>query len=60
MAKCEVCGKVPMSGYNVSHSMRHTKRKWKPNVQKVSIFKDGKLEKIKLCSRCLRNLSKSS
>jgi large subunit ribosomal protein L28 len=59
MAKCEMCGKKPMSGHNVSHSMRHTKRQWKPNLQKVSIFKDGKTRKIKLCSRCLRTLSKT-
>ncbi len=59
MAKCERCGKKPLSGHNVSHSMRHTKRQWRPNIQKVSIFKDGKTLKMKLCSRCLRTLSKS-
>jgi large subunit ribosomal protein L28 len=59
MAKCEVCGKLPMSGHNVSHSMRHTKRQWKPNIQKVSIFKEGKLVKMKLCSRCLRTIAKA-
>lgn len=58
MAKCEMCGKKPMSGHNVSHSMRHTKRKWQPNVQKVSVFKDGKVQKMKLCTRCIRTLSK--
>ncbi|HIC88975.1 MAG TPA: 50S ribosomal protein L28, partial [Anaerolineae bacterium] len=31
MAKCEICGKGPQFGHNVSHSMRHTKRKWRPN-----------------------------
>ena len=30
---CEVCGKGIMSGNNVSHSNRHTKAAWKPNVQ---------------------------
>jgi large subunit ribosomal protein L28 len=59
MAKCEICGKKPMTGHNVSHSMRHTKRQWKPNIQKVSIFKGGETRKMKLCSRCLRTLSKS-
>ena len=56
---CEICGKKPMSGHNVSHSMRHTKRQWKPNIQKVSILMDGKTRKMKLCSRCLRTLSKT-
>ncbi len=60
MAKCEICGKKPMSGHNVSHSMRHTKRKWKPNIQKVTFYKQGKARKMKVCSRCLRTAAKSS
>jgi large subunit ribosomal protein L28 len=59
MAKCEVCGKKPMSGNNVSFSQRHTRRKWKPNVQKTSIFKSGRLQTVRICSRCLRTESKS-
>ncbi|MDX1523771.1 MAG: 50S ribosomal protein L28 [Anaerolineae bacterium] len=59
MAKCEVCGKKPLSGNNVSHSMRHTKRKWKPNIQKTTIFKAGRLQKVKICSRCLRTAAKA-
>jgi large subunit ribosomal protein L28 len=58
MAKCEICGKKPMSGHNVSHSMRHTKRQWKPNIQKVTLMMDGKLRKVKVCSRCLRTAAK--
>ena len=59
MAKCEVCGKKPMSGNNVSHSMRHTKRKWKPNIQKTTVFQGGRPQKVKICSRCLRTAAKS-
>ena len=59
MAKCEICGKKPLSGHNVSHSMRHTKRQWKPNIQKVTIVKDGRLRKMKICSRCLRTAVKA-
>ena len=59
MAKCEICGKKPMTGHNVSHSMRHTKRQWKPNIQKVTIVKDGRLRKVKICSRCLRTAVKA-
>jgi large subunit ribosomal protein L28 len=60
MAKCDNCGKKPMSGNSVSHSMRHTKRQWKPNIQTVTIFEDGQPRKVKLCSRCLRTAAKSS
>lgn len=59
MAKCEICGKKPMSGNNVSFSQRHTKRKWKPNIQKATIFMDGQLKKVKVCSRCLRTATKA-
>jgi large subunit ribosomal protein L28 len=59
MAKCDICGKTPSFGNNVSHSMVRTKRQWKPNIQKVTILKDGKPQKIKVCARCLRTLHKA-
>ena len=34
-AVCEVCGKKPSWGMNVSHSHRRTKRRWNPNIQRV-------------------------
>jgi large subunit ribosomal protein L28 len=59
MAKCEICGKTPQFGHNVSHSMRHTKRQFKVNVQKTTIIEEGKMRKIKVCTRCLRTLRKA-
>lgn len=59
MAKCEICGKTPSYGYNVSHSKVRTKRDWKPNIQKVIIYKDGKPQRIKVCTRCLRTLNRA-
>jgi large subunit ribosomal protein L28 len=59
MAKCEICGKTPQFGHNVSHSMRHTKRQFKVNVQKTTIIEEGKIRKIKVCTRCLRTLRKA-
>jgi len=58
MAKCEICGKTPQFGHNVSHSMRHTKRQFKVNVQKATIIKEGKARKVKVCTRCMRTLHK--
>ena len=37
MAKCEVCGKTIQTGMKVSHSHIRTKRKWKPNLQRVRV-----------------------
>ena len=54
---CTICGKGSMSGNNVSHSKRHTKRTWKPNLVKVKI-EDGR--KVSLCTRCRKSLINSS
>jgi large subunit ribosomal protein L28 len=56
MAKCEVCGKGPQFGHNVSHSMRHTKRQFKPNVHKKTVHVRGQKRRLNVCSRCLKNL----
>ncbi|MBQ6425162.1 MAG: 50S ribosomal protein L28 [Acidaminococcaceae bacterium] len=52
---CEVCGKGIMSGNNVSHSNRHTKAAWKPNVQTVRAIVDGEVKRVNVCTRCLRS-----
>ena len=56
MAVCQICGKGPQFGHNVSHSMRHTKRQFKPNIQRVTIYKDGRARKLKVCTKCLKRL----
>jgi ribosomal protein L28 len=35
-----------------------TRRRWKANIQKVTMVKDGKPERLNLCTRCLRTLNK--
>ena len=46
--KCELTGKIPLKGHNVSHSNNKTKRRFLPNLKKV-IFKSDILKKnIKL------------
>ena len=39
--KCEVCGKGQVSGNAVSHSNRHTRRKWNANIQTVRIVEEN-------------------
>ena len=58
MAKCENCGKGPQFGHNVSFSQKKTKRQFKPNVQRTTIYEDGRKVRKYLCTRCLRTLSK--
>ena len=52
---CTLCGKGETSGFNVSHSHRKTKRTWKPNIQKVKAQVNGSVERINVCTRCLRS-----
>ena len=33
--KCELTGKIPMKGHNVSHANNKTKRRFLPNLKKV-------------------------
>jgi len=55
MAKrCEVCGKGPMAGNNVSHAMNKTKRRWLPNLQSIRISERGTNRTAKVCTACLR------
>ena len=49
-----------MSGNNVSHSNRPTKTRFFANVHKQTVFQDGKNIKVKICTRCLRSMNKSS
>jgi large subunit ribosomal protein L28 len=60
MAKCEMTGKKPSFGSNVSHSKRHTKRMWKPNIQKVTIVDaNGKRRRVRIAASTLRTLYKT-
>ena len=54
-AYCEICQKGAMSGMNVSHSHLKTKRKWKPNIQRVRALVDGEIKRVNVCTRCLRS-----
>ena len=52
---CDVCGKKPMTGCNVSHAHNKTKKVFKPNLQKVRALENGAVRSIKVCTRCIRS-----
>lgn len=58
MAKCEICGKGPQFGHNVSHALNRTKRRWLPNIQKATIADDRGTRRIRICRKCLRTLNR--
>lgn len=60
MAKCELCGKAPRSGQNVSFSQKKTKRLFRPNIQRATFYEGGTKIRKYVCTRCLKTVSKSA
>ncbi len=53
--KCEICGKGPLVGNNVSHAHNTTRRRWLPNLKKVRAIVDGKVKRLMVCTRCIKS-----
>jgi large subunit ribosomal protein L28 len=53
--RCEICAKAPTFGHNISHAHNVTNRRWTPNIQRVKVRLEGKVRRIRICTRCLRS-----
>ena len=53
--RCDVCGKGPSSGNNVSHANNRTKRRFLPALHPVRAKIDGQTVQVKVCTRCLKS-----
>ena len=49
MQRCEITGVGLISGNQISHSHRLTRRVWKPNLQVTSKNVNGTPVKVKVC-----------
>lgn len=69
MNKCYHCGKGVLYGRSHTHHRGVAGGRWKkrapktrrifqPNLQRVEIFQDGKIKRIKLCTKCLKRIKK--
>jgi large subunit ribosomal protein L28 len=56
--RCDVCKRKPMYGSKVSHSNRHTNRRFLVNVQRRRLVIDGTPKHVYICTRCLRTAVK--
>jgi large subunit ribosomal protein L28 len=56
MAKrCEVCGKGPQFGNNVSHANNRTRRRFDPNLQSIRVKSpQGGALRMKVCTSCIK------
>ncbi|MEA3309135.1 MAG: 50S ribosomal protein L28 [Chloroflexota bacterium] len=59
MAKCEICGKGTKFGRSVSYSKKATNRRFKANIQHKRVMLDGRMQRIHICTKCLRTLTKN-
>ncbi len=46
--KCELTGKIPLKGHNVSHANNKTKRRFLPNLKKVKFTSELLKRSMKL------------
>jgi large subunit ribosomal protein L28 len=51
---CDVCGKGPGFGNNVSHSHRRTPRRWNPNIQRVRVLVGQTHRRLNVCTSCIK------
>lgn len=51
---CEICGKKPLSGNNISHAHNRTRRRWLPNLQTIRANVNGRPQRIRVCASCLK------
>ncbi len=50
---CDICGKQPSTGNNVSHANNRTRRVWLPNLRRVKVATAEGNRHITVCTRCL-------
>jgi large subunit ribosomal protein L28 len=53
-AVCDVCGKGPGFGNNVSFSHRRTPRRWNPNIQHVRAVVGKTPRRLNVCTSCIK------
>jgi large subunit ribosomal protein L28 len=52
---CDMCGKTPQFGNNISHAHNVTKRRWNVNLRTVRAVVNGASKRIRICTTCLRS-----
>lgn len=65
--ECYFCGKRPLRGYNIARrgkakkeggvgikTLKATRRTFRPNLQHVRAYLDGKVVRIYACVRCIK------
>ena len=58
---CQVTGKKPMSGNNVSHAKNHTRRRFLPNLQnrRFWVESENRYVRLRISNAALRTIDKN-
>lgn len=56
--RCELTGKLPLSGQNKSHAENKTKRKFRPNLCQVTLISEklGRKVRARVCAQALKTV----
>lgn len=52
---CELCGKKPQFGNNISHAHNTTRRRWNVNLQTVKAKVNTANKRIRVCTGCIKS-----
>ena len=52
---CEICGKGPQFGNQISHAHNVSKRRWNVNLRPVRAVIKGGTKRLRVCTDCLKS-----
>jgi large subunit ribosomal protein L28 len=52
---CDICGKGPRFGNNISHAHNITRRRWNVNLQAVKAVVNGASKRLRVCASCIKS-----
>jgi len=53
---CNICGKGPQFGNNISHAHNVTRRRWNVNLRPVKAkLENGSNKRIRVCASCIKS-----
>jgi len=52
--RCEICGKEPWTGKQVSFSHKRSSKTWRPNIQKIRVKYGSNSRRARVCTSCIK------
>jgi large subunit ribosomal protein L28 len=52
---CNICGKGPQFGNNISHAHNISRRRWNVNLRPVKAKTAGGTKRIRVCTSCIKS-----